>query len=377
MEIKEPIVWVLTDDRPGNTTQSLGLADALAWPYLIKELRFSGLARLHKIHERLLGSTTLCLDQKNSSSLDPPWPDVVISAGRRTAPIARWIRKQSQGRAKIIQLGRKGSQSTHQFDVSISPAYCHMWPNDRRIETLMPLNRVTNQKLDAAAKEWKTLFDEGPRPHIVLLVGGSTVRYVLDHTVARRLGNDVLTFAKKINGTLHVVTSRRTGQSSTNALLETVGASGLVRTWKPGQQHNPYWGYLALADIIIVTGDSESMVGESVAAGKHVYIYPLPENPLDALSRLREWIVATGRETLDSNMSGTGLAMSMKQVCAFLSRKGLVRPLRDLNAFHRGLFDQGYAFLFGQEYQTGKSLPFRESEIVSRKVKSLLGFQDH
>ncbi len=369
-------MWVLTDDRPGNTTQSLGLADALGWPYTVKELRFSGLARLHKIHERLLGSTTLCLDEKRSSPLVPPWPEVVISAGRRAAPIARWIRKQSQGHAKLIQLGRKGSQSAHQFDVSISPAYCHMWPNDRRIETLMPLNRVTNQKLDAAAQEWKALFGEGPRPHIVLLVGGSTVRYVLDQTVARQLGNDVLGFTKKTGGTLHVVTSRRTGQASTKALLETVGDSGLVRPWESGQQRNPYWGYLAVADIIIVTGDSESMVGESVAAGNHVYIYPLPENPLSGLSRVREWIVATGRETLDSNVSGNPDGMNINRICALLLRKGLVRPLRDLNVFHRGLIDQGYAFPFGQEYKTGTPLPFRESEVVSQKVKSILGFQD-
>ncbi|MGB0911298.1 MAG: mitochondrial fission ELM1 family protein [Nitrospirales bacterium] len=369
-------MWVLTDDRPGNTTQSLGLADALGWPYIVKELSFSGLARLHKVHERLLGATTLCLDKKSLCSLVPPWPEVVISAGRRAAPIARWIRKQSQGKAKLIQLGRKGSQSAHQFDVSISPAYCHMWPSDQRIETLMPLNRVTNQRLDAAAQEWKALFGDSPHPHIVLLVGGSTVRYVLDQAVARRLGNDVLEFVKEAGGTLHVVTSRRTGQSSTNALVETVRASSFVRTWEPGQQHNPYWGYLAVADVIIVTGDSESMVGESVAAGKHVYIYPLPENPLSGLSRFREWIVVTGRKTLDSSSNGNTFGMVIQHICALLLRKGLVRPLRDLNVFHRGLIDQGYAFPFGQEYKTGNLLPLRESEVVSRKVKSILGFQD-
>ena len=35
-----------TDDRPGNTTQSTGLADALAWPYEVKRLTLGPFARL-------------------------------------------------------------------------------------------------------------------------------------------------------------------------------------------------------------------------------------------------------------------------------------------------------------------------------------------
>src|SRR4030095_8274898 len=44
-----PTVWVLTDDHPGNTTQSLGLAKALGWPYEVKALRFTSLIHLHDV----------------------------------------------------------------------------------------------------------------------------------------------------------------------------------------------------------------------------------------------------------------------------------------------------------------------------------------
>ncbi len=371
-----PVVWVLKDDRPGNSTQSLGLADALGWPYVTKDLRFSRLAYLHKIHERLLSATTICLDQESSSALVPPWPDVVISAGRRAAPIARWIRQQSREKTKLVQLGRKGSQSAHQFDVSIAPIFCRMWPNDRRIETIAPLNRVTTQQLAAAAQEWKDLFKEDPHPHVVLLVGGSTVRCELDQLVAGQVGRDVAAFVEKMGATLHVVTSRRTGIQATDALTEAIGDAGLVRRWKPSQQHNPYWGYLAVADIIIVTGDSESMVGESVSTGKPVYIYSLPQKPLSVFSRIREWIVVTGRAKLNSRKGGTAWNQSIKALCALVLRHGLVRPLRDLNAFHQNLIDQGYAFPFGREVPKKSPVPLRETEVVSQKVKSLLGFQE-
>ncbi|GJL61403.1 MAG: hypothetical protein NPIRA04_00570 [Nitrospirales bacterium] len=371
-----PVVWVLTDDRPGNSTQSLGLADALGWSYTVKSLRFSRLAWLHKVHERLLGATIICVDRETSQSLVPPWPDVVISAGRRAAPVARWIRRQNQEKTKLIQLGRKGSQAVQPGDVSIVPGYCRMWPNEQRIETLAPLNRVTNQQLEEAAQEWVDLYQGAPRPHIVLLVGGSTVRSVLDESVARQLGRDVADFAKKTGGMVHAVTSRRTGTQAAEALTEALGNSGIVQRWKPNQSRNPYWGYLAVADVIIVTGDSESMIGESVSIGKPVLIYPLPEKPMALMARLREMIVVAGRASLygnDEEHSGSRIG---KHISGFLLRQGLVRSLRDLKAFHHTLFEQGYAFPFGHNAEVTSNKPLREAEIVSRKVKVFLGFHN-
>ena len=41
--------------------------------------------------------------------------------------------------------------------------------------------------------------------------------------------------------------------------------------WR-GAGENPYFGYLALADAIVVTGDSVSMTSEACASGKPVYV---------------------------------------------------------------------------------------------------------
>ena len=83
-----PTIWALTEDRPGNNSQSIGLATALGWPYEVKEVRFSVLARLPN---RLLGASRIGIDSARSASMAPPWPDLVIATGRRLAPVARWI----------------------------------------------------------------------------------------------------------------------------------------------------------------------------------------------------------------------------------------------------------------------------------------------
>ena len=57
---RAPRVWVLTDDRPGNTTQSTGLAAALGWPTEVKRIAHGPLAGLHN---RLLGASLLGVDR--------------------------------------------------------------------------------------------------------------------------------------------------------------------------------------------------------------------------------------------------------------------------------------------------------------------------
>ena len=68
--------------------------------------------------------------------------------------------------------------------------------------------------------------------------------------------------------------SRRTGAAGLAVLRERfAGLPG--RIWD-GTGDNPYYAYLAVADAVLVTADSVSMVSEAAATGKPVHILPLP-----------------------------------------------------------------------------------------------------
>jgi mitochondrial fission protein ELM1 len=71
-------------------------------------------------------------------------------------------------------------------------------------------------------------------------------------------------------------TSRRTGTEASDALAAGLSSClNLVYRWgEPGE--NPYLGYLATADAIVVTADSVSMISEACATGAPVFI-ALPE----------------------------------------------------------------------------------------------------
>jgi mitochondrial fission protein ELM1 len=116
----DPKVWLLLDDRPGHRTQVIGLASSLGWPYETRQLAFN---RLNKVPNPILGAGLTSLDRSASDSLDPPYPDLVIAMGRRCIPIARWIRRASGDRTRLVQLGRKGVTSPGDFGLLVSCAH--------------------------------------------------------------------------------------------------------------------------------------------------------------------------------------------------------------------------------------------------------------
>ncbi|MBX3024835.1 mitochondrial fission ELM1 family protein [bacterium] len=369
---RPPTVWVLADHKAGHATQSLGLAAALGFPYEVKALRFN---LLNHLSNRIRGASRLGLDRARSAPLRPPWPDLVISTGRRTAPVARWIGAQSGGRARLVQLGRRGGETVDAFDLVATCAHFRLPLHPRRVEIVAPLHSVTPERLAEAAARFPQLFAEAPRPHVVLVVGGTCARYRLDADIARHMAEQTAAFARSLGGSLFAITSPRTGVESTAALRAGLAGFGRLHEWKPGEVGNPYIAHLALADVLVVSGDSESMLAEAVAAAKPLFIYPLPERPL-GFRLPAEW-VARRAEARPRKAKGTVRPQQgLEHLCARLIEAGIVRPPRQLDRLYRGLVDAGAARLFGAPFDPDGCRPLRDVETVARRVRLLLGFAD-
>jgi hypothetical protein len=365
-----PRVWVLADDKAGHTTQSLGLADALGWPCEVKQLRFNVLNRLSN---GLLGETTRTLDRQRSAPLTPPWPDLVISTGRRCAPVARWIAAESLGRTRLVHLGRKGGERADAFDLVVSCAHFRQPLHPRRLQLVLPLNAVTPERLVEAASRWRTLFEGAPRPHVVLVVGGTSAMHVLDAEAARRMADEVRRFALGLGGSAFAITSPRTGPEATRALTEGLGAAERVHVWRRGETDNPYLGYLARADVLVVTGESESMLAEAAAAGKPLFIYPLPERPPGLRRRLAEWVVSRSEVRPRKEKGTVRPQQGTEYLCARLIERGLVRPPRDLARLHRALIERGVARAFGDPLDDWRGARLAAAEEVAERVRALFG----
>ncbi len=381
-----PRVWILTDDRGGNSTQSIGLAEALGWPYERKSLRPGPLSL---VHNRILGASRAGFGRAGSDALEPPWPDLVIAAGRRTAPAALWIRVRSRGRTRVVQLGRKGGDAAELFDLVATPAYCRLFPHPRRIETCAPLHSVTPARIAEARERWRARFASLAAPRIAILVGGSSGQYRIDAVQAGRLGADVARMAHELGGSLLATTSRRTGRAAVLAFCAALGPHALVyRAGDPGE--NPYLGLLAWADRIVVTADSESMLAEAASTGKPVLVYPLAERRSFGVLRWPRDLVRARAEKRPAGPRGTpGPQRGLERLCGRLVERGFVRPARDLRLLHAELARRGLAQAFGTPAfgtpgmgvsatpgSSGSQEPLRDALAVASRVRALLGIPE-
>src|SRR5690606_31182854 len=176
-----PAVWVLASEKAGHTSQAIGLAEALGWPYAVKEIRLHPAALFRPDAERRVAAR-LGLNRRSDS--EPRWPDLAIASGWLGARAARLLRRMSGGRTRVVLMGRKAGPIGDHGEIGVALAHFGLMPHPRRIETILPPSRVTPKHLVEAAKRWPDLFAGEAQPRVVLLVGGSASFHRLDPQTA-------------------------------------------------------------------------------------------------------------------------------------------------------------------------------------------------
>jgi mitochondrial fission protein ELM1 len=355
-----PRVWILLAKGVGGNAQMFNLADALGWPCERKRVVYNRLERLPNL---LLGDSSLSVDRKKSDALEPPWPDLVIAASRRSAPVARWIRKQSGGRTRLVHLIHTMAP-LDRFDLIITTPQCCLPELPNILHNVGPLNRPDLERLRSAGEQWLPRLGELPRPFVVLLVGGNSSTYELDAESAARLGREASALARDRGGSLLVSTSPRTPAAAADALCRAIDVPSYVYRWKRDDPDNPYAAFLALADSLIVTVDSASQLVEACATGKPVHLFEWPMRPRTRSGYkgfLRRW-----RERARQQPATPG-----SRLYALLLHLGLIKPPRDFTAFHRALERRGLLERLGAEAPAVPRRPLDDLERAVERVRAL------
>ncbi len=345
-----PRVWALTGHKLGDKGQVLALAEALGWPFEVKSFAYR---RTELITNLLCGPTLAGIVAARSSALGPPWPDLIITAGRRNEPVARWIqaRAAEEGRAgdqrvRIVHLGRPWAP-LDRFDLIVTtPQYkLPQRPNILHNET--PLFRINRQRLEQEGARWRDRLAQLPRPLVALFIGGSSGAYVFDKAAAQRLAAQAQDLVGGLGGSLLVSTSARTPAATPEILAAGLTCPHSLYRWTAEAEDNPYFAYLALADQLIVTGDSMSMLTEACFTGKPVHIFDLGEGA-DAMrvgggGRLRLLPRRWDRAHLKAHVNRLAI------------RLGPTRMIREIGWIHRQFIEAGAAVWLGDPFPAERS----------------------
>jgi len=259
-----PLVWVLHDGKAGMASQSLGLAEAVGFPFVERVLT------VHPPWAWLppqLWAAPLAAVSDAGRRLEPPWPDLVIACGRNTAKPALAIRRASGERTITAQI-QDPRVGHNEFDLMVVPEHDRL-RGANVITSKAALHRVTPEKLAAEQARFPELASL-PRPVLGVLVGGSNRAYRLTLDRLAEIADAIAIAVRESGGSVVLTPSRRTGDVGIELLRQRL--AGLPASIWDMTGDNPYYAYLASADAFLVTADSVSMISEAAATGKPVHI---------------------------------------------------------------------------------------------------------
>jgi mitochondrial fission protein ELM1 len=340
-----PRLWLVIGDKVGDNAQVEVIAEALGWPAERKVMRFLPRFQTGKPPFK---PSLYHIDQAASDVLQPPWPDLVLTVGRRPSMAAMWVKEQSGGRTKVVIVGRP-RRMLRNFDLVLATPQYRLPERDNVLRLTLPLMRVDLKKVAAASAGWNERLSDLARPLTAVLVGGPTKPFVFDAAAAQAFLAALQSTTGK-DGSLFVTTSRRTPEEVTAALQAGLPAGSRLYCWAPGSIDNPYLALLGLADRFVVTGDSVSMLVEVARLRKPLAIFPLPTAP-GPWPILKKRLANVFQPRAGEPRRGTTLA----RLGDALYDMGVVGYSREFEAVHQSLIDAGLAVPLGAPFPSGAS----------------------
>jgi len=279
-----PRIWLLLGNRRGDNNQVLALGEALGTPFETRTLLSRKTARLRM---RLDPNGIRHIREDCLKWLQPPWPDFAIGIGRRSVPVARWIREQSGGRTKLVRIGHPRAPNDL-FDLVIATAQYPVPPAENVIRLPLAMNRFRNPPSPTADEHaW---LDRWPRPHLLLSLGGTAPMWRLDLAALHLTVVKLVRHVEDAGGTLIVVGSPRTPPAAWQAVRRASLGSSAFATVESSEVRYPV--LLNDADEHFVTADSISMISEAVMTRKPVGLIPVEPD-----SRGRRHLIGRDPET--------------------------------------------------------------------------------
>lgn len=319
-------IWVLTDGRAGNEAQALGLAHAVSrintanitvkrialksWTAWIPPALSSRLG----VSEKGWPFSSL---SEGREHLRWPWPDLLISTGRRAAPIAAALR-QLHGLSAVHILDPQMAPSA--FDAVIVPEHDPL-TGGNVLKSVGALSHLTSEVIGEAAKHWEDRLSEIPQPRMAVLIGGPSKSARFDESDERNLTLALQGLVAK-HGLL-ITSSRRTRPAFAAKVAEVCARRAFV--WN-GKGENPYPAILGLAEAVLVTEDSVNMASEAATTGLPVHVFPV-SSVAPKFARFHESLEARGASRKFTGHIETWTYEPLAEadrIAADLARRGVV-----------------------------------------------------
>lgn len=301
---KEAVILVLNDGKTGHLRQSETVAASVE--KALKERGTSSTTKIldvsfksplaarlmsglsvfanHYICQGRLGFMRRFLTEESFTKMMSVKADFIISCGSSTAAVNYLLSTDQQAKSLVVL--KPGILNFNRFDLVILPRHDHPAPsvNGRPILVIEgAANLITPEYLqrqsDLLLKRFSHLKNR-ENFKIGLLLGGDTKDYVLSEQKVKMVVHQIKEISEELKADILVSTSRRTSVKIENMLqreLKKYARCQLLIFVSHEDVPAAVGGILGLSDIVVVSGDSISMICEAASSGKKTIVFPVQD----------------------------------------------------------------------------------------------------
>ena len=330
-------IHVLAHRKPGHNNQARAIAERLS--------QLSG----REINERPIGISEAGFVMRRLLGLGLPRDlrhadgGVVVAGGWLPSRLARRMQRR-QPNLRLILSGRKAGRPGLSGSLTIQCRHFGLPPHPMRLQTLLPLNAGRAEPTGDVDPRWQDWLSAERR--VALLVGGDSRSHRLDSAEARRLSESASRLAAERDARLLVVTGRRSA-NILDALQQGLGEGDLLYRWQHSDPGNPYSLALTRADLLVVTGESESMLADAVSSGRAFMIWSTPARRLGWWQRLSASLADRAIRPRINRRGSIRPQQGSTYLCARALERHWILPPRRIEDLQAQLIDQGLAVPFG------------------------------
>lgn len=291
-------VLVLSDGRAGHLNQSLAIAAQIQkarssqgyslddTKIVVADVRFkSGLSRMllsigaffatWRCHGRM-GCMRTCLSKESYDTLMKSYSDFVVSCGSGLAAVNVFMARENN--AKNIVIMNPGLAGLGKFSLAVIPR--HDKPPTRKniVMTTLAPNLIDRDSLRDQGAKLKQQIRIEKNTVVGAMIGGDNPEFTLTKEAAGKVISGLVEFCKAHDADLLVTTSRRTPKEVEALFKERLGNSKMCKLLVIANERNfegAVAGILGLCNIVVVSGESVSMVSEAIHSGKKVVVFDL------------------------------------------------------------------------------------------------------
>ncbi len=351
-------VIILSDGKRGHLNQSLAVYNVIRrcrqdagfkdkdTSYEIIEVRFKN--KMLKSLPRLCPffGTNTCqgcmaclkasLTRESYDKLMTNFADIIISCGSSLSAVNVLLSRENN--AKNVVIMKPGPAGIKNFNVAIIPAHDRFKQSHNTVITEGAPSLMSEENMEDGSKRIQAITDVSKRSVLGVLIGGDTPRHSLSLDIVNTLIDQIEDVTEKLDMDLLLTTSRRTPSRIEQLLksrLKSNGRTKLLLIANEANIDNAVGGILRLSEIVLVSGESISMVSEAASSGKKTVVFDLEKKKAQTLNKHD---YAIDRLTKEHYITHPPLDQVGKAVMALSQMQGFQKKLDNNAKMYKELY---------------------------------------